>query len=259
VSVDEPDNDPKVLLTYIAEALNEVEPVGERVFAALASPGSSVPGSVVPRLGAAFASMTAPVALIVDDVHVLRNTQCRAALSVLADHVPAGSRLVLAGRDEPPLRVARLRAEGKIVEIGPGDLALSAGEAAALLRGAGVMLGQDALAELHQRTEGWPAGLYLAALYFREGHPPGSAAASFGGGDWLVSQYMESEFLAGISLRQRAFLTRTAVLERMCGPLCEAAPASTTPQPAASSPWTPSSRQATPARWAATPTPVTTR
>src|SRR5690348_18079434 len=110
VSVDELDNDPKVLLTYVAEALNAVEPIGERVFDALASPVSSVPGSVVPRLGSAFASMTAPVALVLDDVHALRNAECRAAVAALADHVPGGSRLALAGRYQPPLRVARLRA-----------------------------------------------------------------------------------------------------------------------------------------------------
>jgi LuxR family transcriptional regulator, maltose regulon positive regulatory protein len=222
VSVDEADNDPKVLLTYVAEALDQVEPVGERVFAALASPGSSVPGSVVPRLGSAFSSMTSPVVLVLDDVHVLHDRQCRDALSVLADHVPGGSRLVLAGRDEPPLRIARLRAEGRITEIGPADLSLTLGEAASLLRGAGVELGEGDVAALHRRTEGWPAGLYLAALYLRDGDPPAGAAIAFGGGDRLVSQYMESEFLARIPRRQRAFLTRTAVLEAMCGPLCEA-------------------------------------
>ena len=84
------------------------------------------------------------------------------------------------------------------------------------------MLGEDEVAELHRRTEGWPAGLYLAALYLREGGTLGSAAVSFGGDDRFVSEYMESEFLARISRRQRVFLTRTAVLERMCGPLCEA-------------------------------------
>ena len=125
VSVDENDNDPKVLLTYVAEALDAVQPVGERVFDALASPASSVPGSVVPRLGTAFAAMTTPVALVLDDVHVLHNQECRAALSVLADHVPDRSQLVLAGRAEPPLRTARLRAEGRILEIGPADLSLT--------------------------------------------------------------------------------------------------------------------------------------
>ena len=220
VSVDEEDNDPKVLLRYVAEALNAIEPVSERVFDALASPGSSVPGSVVPRLGHAFASMTAPVALVLDDVHLLHDTECRAALSVLADHVPAGSRLALAGRAEPPVRVARLRAEGKIVEIGAADLSLSREESSALLRAAEVALGEEDVAKLHERTEGWAAGLYLAALYLREGGTLGAAAA-FGGDDRLVSEYVESELLARIPRPQRVFLTRTAVLERMCGPLCD--------------------------------------
>ena len=119
------DNDPKVLLSYVAAALDAVEPIDERVFDALASPASSVPGSVVPRLGRAFSSMTSPVVLALDDVHVLRNSECRAALSVLADHVPGGSQLAFAGRAQPPLRIARLRAEGKITEIGPDDLSLT--------------------------------------------------------------------------------------------------------------------------------------
>jgi LuxR family transcriptional regulator, maltose regulon positive regulatory protein len=221
VSVDERDNDPKVLLTYIAEALDAIEPVGGRLFDALASPGSSVPGSVVPRLGSAFASMAAPVVLVLDDVHLLDNTECRDALSVLADHVPAGSRLVLAGRNEPPLRVARLRAEGRILEIGPPDLSLTCAESAALLRGAGLELDTDVVAELHRRTEGWPVGLYLAALYLREGGSLPGAAVSFAGDDRLVSEYVESELMARISQRQRVFLTRTAVLGRMSGSLCE--------------------------------------
>ena len=222
VSVDEGDNDPKVLLTYVAEALDAVEPIDERVFDALASPGSSVPGSVVPRLGSAFAAMSSPVVLVLDDVHVLQDRECRAALSVLADHVPDGSRLVLAGRAEPPLRIARLRAEGRIAEIGPDDLSFTAEEASSLLRNAGLTLGEEDVAALHQRTEGWPAGLYLAALYLREDGPLANAAVSFGGADRLVREYVESEFLARISRRQRLFLTRTAVLERMCGSLCDA-------------------------------------
>jgi LuxR family maltose regulon positive regulatory protein len=88
VSVDDRDNDPKVLLTYVAQALNGVEPVVGPVFDALASATSSVSGSVVPRLASAFAAMTTPVALVLDDVHVLHNRECRSALSVLADHVP---------------------------------------------------------------------------------------------------------------------------------------------------------------------------
>jgi LuxR family transcriptional regulator, maltose regulon positive regulatory protein len=222
VSVEEPDNDPKVLLTYIAEALSAVAPISGRVFGALASPGSSVPGTVVPRLGAAFAAMTVPVVLVLDDVHVLHNRECRAALSALADHVPPGAQLVLAGRARPPVRLARLRAQGRLTEIGPGDLTLTAGEAGALLREAGVTLGQDEVAELHRHSEGWPAALYLAALYLRQGGSLPRAAATFGGANRQVSDYLEAELLSQVSPRQRAFLTRTSVLERLSGPLCEA-------------------------------------
>ena len=222
VSVDERDNEPKGLLRYIAEALDAVEPIPERVFDSLASPRSSVPGTVVPRLASAFSSMTSPVVLVLDDVHLLQNLECRAAVSVLADHVPVGSRLALAGRTQPPLRMARLRAEGRVLDVGPDDLILTREEAASLLRNADVVLGEDDVAELHRRTEGWPVGLYLAALYLKEGGRLGSAAFSFGGEDRLVSEYVESEFLSRISRRQRAFLTRTAALDRMCGPLCDA-------------------------------------
>ena len=222
VSVDDADNDPKILLAYIAEALDAIEPVGERVFDALASPASSVPGSVVPRLGSAFSAMSTPVVLVLDDVHLLQNTEGQAALSVLADHVPAGSRLALAGRTAPPLRVARLRAEGRITEIGPGDLSLTCEEATSLLRNVDLALAADEVAELHRRTEGWPVGLYLAALYLEEGGALPRAAAWFGGQDRFINDYMESEFLARISPGQRLFLTRTAILERMYGPLCEA-------------------------------------
>src|SRR6266536_27112 len=180
VSVGETDNDPKVLLSYVAAALDAVEPIDGRVFDALASPVSSVPGSVVPRLEAALWSMTTPVVLVLDDVHLLRDRECRDALSVLAEHVPAGSRMVLAGREQPPLRLARLRAEGRVAEIG------------------------------------------VAALSLREGGSLENAVRSFGGDDRLVKEYIESEVLARISPRHRMFLTRTAVLERMCGALCDA-------------------------------------
>jgi len=222
VSVDDRDNDPKVLLTYVAQALDAVQPVGAPVFEALASPVSSVPGSVVPRLGKAFASMTTPVALVLDDVHLLHDRACQSALAVLADHVPDGSRLVLAGRADPPVRIARLRAEGRVLEIGPGDLTLTQGEAAILLAAAEVALGEDEVAELHERTEGWAVGLYLAALALRAGGPLGRAAVSFAGDDRLVAEYVESELLTRISPQQRVFLTQTSVLERMSGALVEA-------------------------------------
>ena len=138
VSVDEHDNDPKVLLSYVAEALDRLERLDELLAEARAAPVRSAPGSVVPRLGSAFWSMTVPLVLVLDDVHLLHTTECRDALSLLADHVPGGSRLVLAGRNEPPLRIPRLRAEGRITEVGPGDLSLTKEEAISLLHATGV-------------------------------------------------------------------------------------------------------------------------
>ena len=120
------------------------------------------------------------------------------------------------------MQIARLRAEGRVFQIGPEDLALTRHEAAILLRAAEVTLGEDEVAELHRRTEGWPVGLYLAALYLREGGSLAQAVLSFGGDDRLVSEYVESELLERISQKQRAFLIRASVLERMSGPLCEA-------------------------------------
>ena len=222
LSLEEADNDPKLLLRYVAEALDAVEPIDGREFDALASPVRSVPGSVVPRRGFALRAMSAPVVLVLDDVHVLRNRECRDALSVLAEHVPAGSLLVLSGRDAPPLRVARLRAEGRIVEVGLADLSVTREDAAALLKGAGVSLGETEVAEVHRRTEGWPGGLYLAALCLRHGGTMPGDTASFRGDDRLVAEYIESEFLSRISEHDRLFLTRTAVLDRLTGPLCEA-------------------------------------
>jgi LuxR family maltose regulon positive regulatory protein len=222
VTVEEPDNDPKVLLTYVAEALDEIEPIDERVFDALASSASSVPGSVVPRLGLALASMFSPVVLVLDDVHVLHNRECLSALSVLADHVPAGSRLVVAGRADLLPRVARLRAEGRILEIGPRDLSLTVKESSSLLHDAGVMLGDDEVAGLHRRTEGWPAGLYIAALAIKAGSQNGETALTFTGGDVFMHDYLRSELLDRLPEAYVSFLTRTSALERMSGPLCDA-------------------------------------
>ncbi len=221
LSLDERDNDETVLLSYLAAALDGIQPVAG-VFEALAWPGRPVPGSVVPELESALAAMTVPVTLIVDDVHLLRDVAALDTLSVLADRLPSRWRLVLAGRAEPPLPLARLRAEGRVLQIGPADLALDHQEAAELLRAAGLSLAADQVAAFHERTEGWPVGLYLAALSIREGGTPETPATGFRGDDRFVSEYLESEVLARVTAGQRAFLTRTAVLEQMSGPLCRA-------------------------------------
>jgi len=223
LTVREGDNDPQVLLAHIAAALDALAPAGQPASGLLAAPGNSVPGSVASVLGPALASMTTPMALVLDDVHVLHDPRCRAAVLALADYVPGGSHLVLAGRDRPPVPVARLRTAGKIVEIGPRDLALSRAEAASLLHEAGISVGEYEVAELHSRTEGWPAGLYLAALSLRAEGSQTDAVASFSGEQARVRRYLEATFLTRISPAQRAFLTRTSALQRICGPLCDVA------------------------------------
>ena len=140
VSVDEHDNDPIVLLTYVAAALDRVTPLDPSVFDALASPGTSVEGTVIPRLGAALAMMDKPVVLVLDDVHLLDSPPCLDAIVALTDHVPEGSQLALSARDHAAFPLGALRAQGLALEIGPDELRLDEAEARQLLRGAGLDL-----------------------------------------------------------------------------------------------------------------------
>ena len=146
VSVDNPDNDPAVLLTYIALALDRVESIDPAVFRALASSGAGI--EVPRRLVSAIASMHHPVALVIDHLEALTNRECSDAIAALALGMPPGSQLAIGSRDVLPLPVARLRAQGEIVEIGVGDLAMGSQEAALLLKGADVDLAEADLHEL---------------------------------------------------------------------------------------------------------------
>jgi LuxR family maltose regulon positive regulatory protein len=222
VSVDEHDNDPILLLTYVATALNRLSPLDPAVFDALATPGASVEAKVVPRLGAALASIDRPVVLALDDLHLLHDRHCLDALAALTRHVPAGSQLTLSARGGPALPPAALRARGLAIDVGPDELRLDTEGAGRLLGGAGVDLPAVELAELADHAEGWPAGLYLAALSIRTRGASVETPAAFAGSDRLVADYLRSELLAHLSLDEARFLTRTAVLERMSGPLCDA-------------------------------------
>jgi LuxR family maltose regulon positive regulatory protein len=220
VSVDPRDNDPVVLLAYVAEALDRVEPIDRQVFRTLASPGIS-PAVVVPRIAAALASMRGPVALILDDLEALESTQCLDAVMELALNLPRGAQLVLASRFSPPLPMARLRAQGRIMEVGVEDLTMDKVEARALLEAAGTRLAGQELADLVERTEGWPAGLYLAALADKAG-ASGKDGLAFTGDDRFMADYLRSEVLEHLSPRTVWFLTRTSVLDRMSASLCDA-------------------------------------
>jgi LuxR family transcriptional regulator, maltose regulon positive regulatory protein len=222
VSVDQRDNDPVVLLTYVAAALDRVEPIDPDVLQALASPGAAILATVVPRLAAAVSQMTAPVAVVMDHVELLDNLECLDAVAELAVRLPEGSQLLLASRRTPPLPVALLRAQGQMAEIGVDELAMDQQEARALLEGAGVGLANTEVAKLVGRTEGWPVGLYLAALALKAGGRHHQAGLGFSGDDRFMADYLRSELLAHLSPELVTFLTRTAVLDRMSGPLCDA-------------------------------------
>jgi LuxR family transcriptional regulator, maltose regulon positive regulatory protein len=222
LSVDPQDNDPAVLLTYLAVGLDRVEPIDPAVFSVLASRGASVGRSVLPRLGAALAGKALPVVVVLDDVHLLGDQQGLDALAVLVDHLPPGSQLVVTSRGEPPLPVARWRAEGRLAELGPADLAMSPAEAGSLLAAARAELPEGEVAELVRRTEGWPVALYLAALAHKAGGQRGTGGFAFTGDDRFLADYLQSELLAYLSPTEVQFLTRTAVLDRLSGPLCDA-------------------------------------
>ena len=219
LSVDDRDNDPTVLLTYLAVALDRVEPIGATAFGSLAMPGAGL--ADIARLGSVIASMDTPVAIVIDHAEALVSQECQDMVAELAVRLPVGSRLAIGSRQELPLPVPRLRAHGRLVEVGATDLAMTCAEASALLRAAGVDVSEPEVEALVERTEGWAAGLYLAALAMKAGGSPGNVATTFTGDDRFVADYLRSEFLDHVSRADVSFLTRTSILERMSGPLCD--------------------------------------
>lgn len=222
LSIDRHDNDPAVLLTYLAVGLDRVEPIDPAVFAALASRGASITQTVVPRLGAALSGKALPIVVVLDDVQLLHDQEGLDALSVLVDHLPQGSQLAVISRDEPPLPLARWRAEGRLAELGPGELAMDPREAGRLLAAARVELPDGEVAELTRRTEGWPVALYLAALSIKAQHPRNGDGVGLSGRDRFLADYLQSVLLSRLSPTEVQFLTRTAVLDCLSGPLCDA-------------------------------------
>ncbi len=218
VSLDDRDNDPAVLLTYLAVALDRVEPVGRKLFQSLASPGAALADVV--RLASSIAAMDAPVVVILDHVEVLTNPDCRDLVAELALRLPRGSQLAMGSRHEVPIPVPRLRAEGGLFEIGADHLTMDHAEAESLLSGAGVELSSAEVRELVERTEGWPVGLYLASLAMNASSSV-DVEFTFSGADRYIGDYLRSEFLDRLSRADVSFLTRTSILNRMSGGLCD--------------------------------------
>ena len=218
LSLDERDNDPVVLLRHVAAALDRVDPIGPAAAEPLRDPREPVWDHAVPRLARHLGSGGRPFVVALDDAHVLDSKESLAVVSTLIENIPPGSMIVLAGRSTPRLPVAALRVGGPLLEIGAYELALSRREAELLFRAAAVDFDEDEIATLVERTEGWAAGLYLAALAGMDEE----RRAGLTGDDRNLADYLHSEYLSALPPRLLEFLRRTSVLERMCPRLCNA-------------------------------------
>ena len=188
LSCDDADNDPVVLLSALAVALSRIGPVDPAIFSALASSGADI--TVVPRFVAAVAPVQPPVTVLVDHAEAVTNRQCLNTLAEFALRLPPGWQFALASRAVVPLPTAWLRAHGGILEITADDLAMGPPEARSLLKGAGVEADEASLRDLLQRTEGWPAGLYIAALAIKSGTRQSDAGFTFTGDDVYMGDYL---------------------------------------------------------------------
>jgi LuxR family transcriptional regulator, maltose regulon positive regulatory protein len=225
VSIDESDNDPVAFLRHVAAALDGAEPIPASALEPLRLEEESAWTRALPRLAEAIASRQSPFVLVLDGADLLTRDSI-SAVAALVEHVPSGSMILLSGRVLPKLPVAALRAGGPLLEIGPYELTLSRREAEMLLRAARVELADAEINELLARTEGWAAGLYLAALASRaeSGVETGKPQdiLSITGADRYFADYFRSEYLSRLAPDRLTFLRRTSVLETMSGPLCDA-------------------------------------
>jgi LuxR family maltose regulon positive regulatory protein len=221
LTIDRRDNDPLVLLRNLIAAYDQITPTDRDELELKAAPGASV-DAVLPRLGSALFTAARPAVLVLDDIHLLENWACLDAVARLIEYLPRGSQLAIASRGEPPLPLARLRAEGRVVEVGPEDLAMDTAEASVLLEHGNIQAGQVDVEELLRRTEGWPVALQFAARSLGDGSRGVARAVSLASDDRLVADYLEFELLSRLPPSLVSFLTRSSVLERMSGPLCDA-------------------------------------
>ena len=231
LSLDASDNDPARFWRHAVAALDAVYPgIGERVGPLLGPPAPQSFEGLVTALINELAARSGPggVPLVLDDYHLVGSQPVHASLGFLLDHLPPGLHPVLASRADPPLGLARLRARGQLTELRDAELRFTADEAAAFLREtAGADLPDTAVAALTARTEGWAAGLQLAALSMRGQPDVDRFVAAFTGSHRFVLDYLTEEVLEHQPEQLRAFLLETSVLQRLSGPLCDAVTART--------------------------------
>ncbi len=205
---------------YFAEAVERARPgVGRRASALIRARGTA-PGVALNELLADLAS-AAPLAIVLDDLHLIEDEQCLELLAFAIEHLPDGVRVIAGARRDPKLPLGRLRGLGHLGEVRATKLAFSADEAAQLLDGLGLDLGEDDVALLLERTEGWPVALYLAALWLRERDDPRAHVREFASDNRFVIEYLTEEILGALDPWTRAFLVETSVLGAFSAPLCD--------------------------------------
>src|SRR5438477_5610175 len=224
LSLDEGDSDPTRFLTYLVAALRTIAPtLGEGVLGALQSPQPPPPEAMLTALLNDLTTISDHLVLVLDDYHVLDAKAVDHALTFLLEHLPPQMHLVIATREDPQLPLARLRARGQLTELRAVDLRFTPSEVAAFLNQVmGLKLSAEAIAALERRTEGWIAGLQLAAISMQGQQDATGFIKSFTGSHHFVLDYLVEEVLGQQSERVQTFLLRTSILDRMSGPLCDA-------------------------------------
>jgi LuxR family maltose regulon positive regulatory protein len=223
LSLDAADNDPARFWSYLLAALRQsgVAPPGGRL-SGLGLPIGGPDRGFLLGLAAALAELAGPVVVVLDDFHQLTNPAVLDGLVTVLGRSPAALRLVLASREDLPLPLSRLRVAGRPIEVGAAELAFTAPEAAKLLAGHGLVLADADLALVWARTEGWAAGLRLAALSLEDHPDPEGFIAGFGGSSRAVADFLLEEVLGRLPEEDQAFLLHTSVVERVSGDLADA-------------------------------------
>ena len=216
--------DPEALWGSIAESVARAEPAfaptAERVASWLAS---AEPSTMAAQVAEAFEAIDPGLVIVLDDFHLLADSASHASIASFLGLMPAGIQLVVVSRCDPPLTVARLRASGDLLELRADELALRVDEVDALMNATLQLdLAPDAVALLHDRTEGWPAIVALAGRSLRDRDDRDHFLEDFDGSNRFVVDYLAEVVLDGLDSDRRSFLLDTSILERMSGDLCDA-------------------------------------
>ena len=219
LSLEASDNDPVRFFAYLVAALHAADSsIGPEVLA-----GQHPVEASLTALINHIAASPNQILLVLDDFQLIDDPSIRDAVAFVLDHLPPTLHMAIATRSDPLLPVARMRARGELTELRAADLRFTAGEASRFLRQVmGLSLSPDDVAVLETRTEGWIAGLQLAALSMRERTDTSAFIAAFAGSNRFVIDYLVEEVLEQATLPVRQFLCDTSILDRLTGPLCDA-------------------------------------